>query len=398
MSTDAKIMKEFKNINGLKQKCVQIDSKWRPNNPGRRKEYIAKIKADRAQSSTSVIAPQSDVTVPVASEQSDVTVPVPAVPPPLTDEEEQTLATDDLFSSLSGDLEEDAGVTFSKMDWITQDMIDNLTAQQITPTILKDQLQTTVGFQLIASQFKIPFGILFRTQTWLTQYLITDAPKRPVPANVQRDYISAVANSILSQTQDGDKTSVIRTRVSRKIQKAKFKDCRYNSNAHDVMEEVLMYLKQYGFADYTDDPPVAVSENDVAVAVSDNDVAVPLAAPVAVSDNDNDVAEPTMGGVHARNNDEEEVENAPNDDEDAKTSEINKSNNTNSDEKAKNTSGRGGNKRGLGQYVYVQRPSAHENRNNVRKFCKLYHIGLSNWALNFGEDELALCEGIGEYE
>eukprot|EP01083_Nonionella_stella_P174464 604833_1 len=355
MSTDAKIMKEFKNINGLKQKCVQIDSKWRPNNPGRRKEYIAKIKADRAQSSTSVIAPQSDVTVPVASEQSDVTVPVPAVPPPLTDEEEQTLATDDLFSSLSGDLEEDAGVTFSKMDWITQDMIDNLTAQQITPTILKDQLQTTVGFQLIASQFKIPFGILFRTQTWLTQYLITDAPKRPVPANVQRDYISAVANSILSQTQDGDKTSVIRTRVSRKIQKAKFKDCRYNSNAHDVMEEVLMYLKQYGFADYTDDPPVAVSENDVAVAVSD-------------------------------------------DDEDAKTSEINKSNNTNSDEKAKNTSGRGGNKRGLGQYVYVQRPSAHENRNNVRKFCKLYHIGLSNWALNFGEDELALCEGIGEYD
>eukprot|EP01083_Nonionella_stella_P122709 369323_1 len=59
---------------------------------------------------------------------------------------------------------------------------------------------------------------------------------------------------------------------------------------------------------------------------------------------------------------------------------------------------RGGNKRGLGKFVCVAKPSEIENKKNVVKFCKLYKINIDNWCLNFGETELQAAEGIAEYE
>eukprot|EP01083_Nonionella_stella_P122708 369321_1 len=173
------------------------------------------------------------------------------------------------------------------MEFLGQDIIDQLMNEEITPTQLKDQLQTALGCQMMSTQFKMKLGTIWKVQSWLNNYFISDDTKRPVDANILK------ANNINETSQ------------------------------------------------------LVVTEDD---------------------------------------------------DEDAKQSEQSKDMEDAQKKPKKPKKPRGGNKRGLGKFVCVAKPSEIENKKNVVKFCKLYKINIDNWCLNFGETELQAAEGIAEYE
>eukprot|EP01083_Nonionella_stella_P172159 589939_1 len=266
--------------------------------------------------------------------ETDAEVPRPQVHE--TDNVEDNVVHDSLFTSLSGDLDgKDVANTYQKMEFLGQDIIDQLMNEEITPTQLKDQLQTALGCQMMSTQFKMKLGTIWKVQSWLNNYFISDDTKRPVDANIQRDYISKVSNKILSTTKFGDKTAVIRGRVASAVQANVFEDCRYNNNAHAVMSEVLDYLEKYGFIGMYDE--IVTQENNE----SSSEVQ-PL--------EQNNINETSQLVV------------TEDDDEDAKQSEQSKDMEDAQKKPKKPKKPRGGNKRGLGKFVCVAKPSEIEKK------------------------------------
>eukprot|EP01083_Nonionella_stella_P172161 589941_1 len=187
----------------------------------------------------------------------------------------------------------------------------------------------------MSTQFKMKLGTIWKVQSWLNNYFISDDTKRPVDANIQRDYISKVSNKILSTTKFGDKTAVIRGRVASAVQANVFEDCRYNNNAHAVMSEVLDYLEKYGFIGMYDE--IVTQENNE----SSSEVQ-PL--------EQNNINETSQLVV------------TEDDDEDAKQSEQSKDMEDAQKKPKKPKKPRGGNKRGLGKFVCVAKPSEIEKK------------------------------------
>eukprot|EP01083_Nonionella_stella_P172160 589940_1 len=124
-------------------------------------------------------------------------------------------------------------------------------------------------------------------------------------------------------------------RVASAVQANVFEDCRYNNNAHAVMSEVLDYLEKYGFIGMYDE--IVTQENNE----SSSEVQ-PL--------EQNNINETSQLVV------------TEDDDEDAKQSEQSKDMEDAQKKPKKPKKPRGGNKRGLGKFVCVAKPSEIEKK------------------------------------